>query len=80
MQMMDNSGKLKKVTRSGFVHRGFDSAPWHRGQQMINIRNMHHFHIKIHNRGYRNKYASSVWHNTGNTGCGCRTAKRRFEY
>lgn len=77
---MDISGRLRKVTRRGFSHEGFDAQPWHRGQQMINIRNQHHFHVRRYNRGYKNKYASYVWHNTGNTGCGCRTAKRSFRY
>lgn len=78
--MLDISKKMKKVSKTGFICEGYDLSPWHRGQQMINIRNMNHYHVKLPNRRFRNKYASSVWHNTGNTGCGCRTSSRRFKY
>lgn len=75
------SRKMRKVSKDGFIHEGYDLSPWHRGQHMINIRNRNHYHIRIHNKGFKNKYASRVWLDTGrNTGCGFRTPYRRFKY
>lgn len=71
---------MTKNGKDGFVQDGYSSAPQNRGQQLINIRNRNHYHIRINNGNWRNKYHCYVWHNTGNTGSGCRTAQRRFQY
>ena len=81
MQMMENSRKMKKSKKKlEFVQIGFASKAHHRGEAMIRIGSKHHKNLRIHKRDWRNKYASVVWHNTGNTGCGCRTSRVRFKY
>lgn len=81
MLLMDVSRRMKKShEKLEFVQIGFASKPYNRGEAMIRIRSRHHKPLRILKRDYRNKYASSVWHNTGNTGSGCRTARIRFKY
>ena len=81
MLLGDISRKMKKShEKLEFVQMGFTSKPYHRGEAMIRIRSKHHRPLRILKRNYRNKYASSVWHNIGNTGCGCRTSRIRFKY
>lgn len=81
MRLMDASRKMKKShEKLEFVEIGFASKAHHRGEAMIRIRSRHHKPLRILKRDYRNKYASVVWHNTGNTGSGCRTSKVRFKY
>ena len=80
MLLMDASRRMKKAKGEGFIVWGFDSKPYHRGEAMIRIRSRHHKPLRILKRDYRNKYASVVWHNTGNTGSGCRTSRVRFKY
>lgn len=78
MQLMEeHTRKMTKTGKDNFVQNGYSSAPQNRGQQLINIRNRNHYHIRINNGNWRNKYRCEVWHNTG---CGCRTAQRRFQY
>ena len=81
MRLMDATRRMKKGhEKLEFIQLGFASKPYHRGEAMIRIRSRHHKPLRILKRDYRNKYASVVWHNTGNTGCGCRTSKVRFRY
>ena len=75
-----HSRHMKKAGKEGFIHDGFELNPRFKGQQMVNITNRNHYHIKLFHRDMRNKYYSSVWHNKGNTGAGCRTSRIRFNY
>ena len=75
-----DSERMEKAKDYRFIQCGFDPKPWHRGEAMIRIRSRHHRPLRILKRNYRNKYVSYVWHNTGNTGYGCRTSKVRFKY
>ena len=81
MQLMGiYSMHMKKVRKGGFIHKGYTLAPRHRDQKMVDITNRNHRRVALKPKGFRNKYSTTVWHNTGNTGAGCRTSYRRFRY
>ena len=78
--MEDHSRKMTKAGKEGFIHNGYSLAPRHRDQKMVDIINRNHTRVTLKAKGFRNKYSCTVWHNTGNTGAGCRTSHRRFNY
>ena len=78
--MGEHTRKMRKIGKDGFIQDGYTRSPRFRGQKMVDITNRNHYRITLGIKSWRNKYRAEVWHDKGNTGCGCGTAYRRFRY